>query len=183
MTVTELSIAGTCDPRFEAVRTTFRENFETRGDVGASVAITLDGEPVVDLWGGWADGARTQPWEQDTIVNVYSATKGVLATCMHMLVDRGLLDLDAPVASYWPEFAQAGKQTLPVRYLLSHQRRAGARTGRGGVRLAHDDPRTRGTGAMVGARHEPGLPRRHLRLVERRGPAPDHGPDVQPLRA
>lgn len=121
MTVTELSIAGTCDPRFEAVGAAFRENFEQRGDVGASVAITLDGVPVVDLWGGWADGARTRPWQQDTIVNVYSATKGVLATCMHMLVDRGLLDLDAPVASYWPEFAQAGKQTLPVRYLLSHQ--------------------------------------------------------------
>ncbi|MEX2229133.1 MAG: serine hydrolase domain-containing protein [Dehalococcoidia bacterium] len=121
MTATEIPIAGTCDARFDGVRTAFRENFDTRGDVGASVAITIDGEPVVDLWGGWADGARKRAWQRDTIVNVYSATKGVLATCMHMLVDRGLIDLDAPVATYWPEFAAAGKATLPVRYLLSHQ--------------------------------------------------------------
>jgi CubicO group peptidase (beta-lactamase class C family) len=121
MTTTETPIAGTCDARFSAVRTVFEENFAKRGDVGASVAITIDGEPVVDLWGGWADAARTRRWERDTIVNVYSSTKGMLALCLHMLADRGLLDLDAPVARYWPEFAQAGKESLPVRYLLTHQ--------------------------------------------------------------
>jgi CubicO group peptidase (beta-lactamase class C family) len=75
----------------------------------------------VDLWGGYMDAARTRPWERDTIVNVWSTTKGIVATCAHRLVDRGLLELDAPVAKYWPEFAQAGKEDIPVRFLLSHQ--------------------------------------------------------------
>jgi len=81
----------------------------------------VDGEMVVDLWAGHADAAHTRPWERDTIVNVYSTTKGMTAICAHRLVDQGLLDLDAPVAKYWPEFAQAGKEELPVRYLLSHR--------------------------------------------------------------
>jgi CubicO group peptidase (beta-lactamase class C family) len=81
----------------------------------------VDGETVVDLWAGSADKAGTRPWERDTIVNVYSTTKGMTAICAHRLVDQGLLDLDAPVAKYWPEFAQAGKEALPVRYLLSHR--------------------------------------------------------------
>ena len=75
----------------------------------------------IDIWAGYADAAQTRPWERDTIVNVYSTTKIMTALCAHILVDRGLLDLDAPVSQYWPEFAQAGKQNLPVRYLLSHQ--------------------------------------------------------------
>lgn len=113
-------VEGECDPRFERVRRTFEKSFEA-GEVGAAVAITLDGRPVVDLWGGFADAARTRPWQRNTIVNVYSTTKGVTAICAHRLVETHRLDLDAPVARYWPEFAQAGKERMPVRFLLSHQ--------------------------------------------------------------
>ena len=116
-----VNIEGHCDPRFRAVEDAFRENFERFGEVGASVAILVDGEAVVDLWGGHMDAARTKAWDRDTIVNVWSTSKGITATCIHRLVDQGRLDLEAPVAKYWPEFAQAGKETLPVRYLLSHQ--------------------------------------------------------------
>jgi CubicO group peptidase (beta-lactamase class C family) len=116
-----MTIDGNCDPRFAPVREAFADNFKSRGDVGAAVAVTIDGKPVVDLWGGYADKARTRPWGRDTIVNVYSATKGVAATCLNRLVDQGRVDLDAPVARYWPEFAQAGKERLPVRWLLSHR--------------------------------------------------------------
>ncbi|MFC8271094.1 serine hydrolase domain-containing protein [Streptomyces sp. NPDC057271] len=115
------AIEGHCDPRFAAVRETFEANFRTRDELGAAVAVRLHGETVVDLWGGWADPARTRPWKRDTVVNVWSTTKGVTALCAHLLADRGLLDLDAPVASYWPEFAAAGKEALPVRHLLSHR--------------------------------------------------------------
>ena len=114
------TVEGRCDARFERVRRVFEKSFE-KGEVGAAVAITLDGEPVVDLWGGFADAARTRPWQRNTIVNVYSTTKGVTALCAHRLVEAGKLDLDANVARYWPEFAQAGKGSIPVRWLLSHQ--------------------------------------------------------------
>jgi CubicO group peptidase (beta-lactamase class C family) len=114
------TLRGRCDTRFEGLRGVFEKGFE-KGEVGAAVAVTLGGEPVVDLWGGFADAARSRPWARDTIVNVYSTTKGVTALCAHRLVEAGKLDLDAPVARYWPEFAQAGKGQLPVRYLLSHQ--------------------------------------------------------------
>jgi len=116
-----IEIRGECDERFSAVKEAFAKNFETDEEVGASFAATIDGEFVVDIWAGYADAAQTRPWERDTIVNVYSTTKAMTALCALMLVDRGLLDLDAPVARYWPEFAQAGKEKLPVRYLLSHQ--------------------------------------------------------------
>jgi CubicO group peptidase (beta-lactamase class C family) len=92
-----------------AVREAFADNFATRGDVGAAVCVYVEGTPVVDLWGGYANAARTRPWHQDTTVSVASTTKGMVALCTHMLVERGLLDLDAPVARYWPEFAQADK--------------------------------------------------------------------------
>ena len=85
------------------------------------MAFVLDGESVVDLWGGWCDAERSRPWGRDTLANVFSTTKGMTALCAHQLVERGQLDLDAPVARYWPEFAQAGKGDLPVRWLLSHQ--------------------------------------------------------------
>lgn len=114
-------IEGTCGERFRRVRETFAANFENGGEIGAAVAVTLDGAPVVDLWSGHADAARTRPWTRDTLVNVYSTTKGLTAICAHRLVDQGKLDLDSPVARYWPEFAQAGKDKLPVRFLLSHQ--------------------------------------------------------------
>ncbi|MEU6883582.1 serine hydrolase domain-containing protein [Streptomyces sp. NPDC046712] len=115
------AIEGHCDPRFSAVRDAFEANFRTRDELGAAVTVQVHGETVVDLWGGWADAARTRRWERDTVVNVWSTTKGVTALCAHLLADRGLLDLDAPVASYWPEFGAAGKEKLPVRHLLSHR--------------------------------------------------------------
>ena len=114
-------LQGSCDPRFAAVRGAFAENFTKRGSVGAAVCVYVDGKPVVDLWGGFADAARTRPWERDTIVSVASTTKGLTTLCTHMLVERSVLDLDAPVDRYWPEFAQAGKEAIPVRWLLSHR--------------------------------------------------------------
>jgi CubicO group peptidase (beta-lactamase class C family) len=116
-----VAVEGLCDSRFQAVRDAFAENFERRGEVGATVAITVNGKPVVDLWAGYADAARTRPWTRDTIVNIASSTKGLTAICAHRLADRGLLDLEAPVARYWPEFAQEGKAAIPVHYLLSHR--------------------------------------------------------------
>ena len=116
-----VKIEGTCDPKFSRVKDAFAENFEKRSEVGAAAAVVLDGKSVVDIWGGYADKAATRPWTRDTLVNVYSTTKGVTAICAHRLVDKGLLDIDAPVAKYWPEFAQAGKDKLPVRFLLSHR--------------------------------------------------------------
>jgi len=112
---------GSCEPRFRKVREAFEENFASRGEVGAAVALTIDGKSVVDLWGGFADKQRSRPWTRDTIVNVYSTTKGLTAICAHRLIDQGKIDIDAPVAKYWPEFAQAGKDKLPVRFLLSHR--------------------------------------------------------------
>jgi CubicO group peptidase (beta-lactamase class C family) len=114
-------VEGHCDARFNSVKDAFAQNFRLHGEVGASVAAMIDGRMVVDLWAGDADGARTRPWERDTIVNVYSTTKGMVAVCAHRLVEQGRLDVDAPVARYWPEFAQAGKELLPVRYLLCHK--------------------------------------------------------------
>jgi CubicO group peptidase (beta-lactamase class C family) len=116
-----LTIDGHCDPRFTAVREQFFANFTERGDVGAAVCVYQDGVRVVDCWGGHADAARTRPFGPDTIVSVASTTKGMVALCAHMLAERGKLDLDAPVARYWPEFAAAGKQDIPVRWLLSHR--------------------------------------------------------------
>ena len=117
----KIEIQGECDPRFAAVREAFEVNFAEHAEVGAAVAVTVDGEAVVDLWGGLATREPERAWERDTIVNVWSTTKGMTAICAHMLADRGLLDYDAPVAQYWPEFAQQGKESLPVRWLLSHQ--------------------------------------------------------------
>lgn len=114
-------IHGSVADGFELVREAFARNFSEHGEVGASCALTLDGRTVVDLWAGMADKEGARGWESDTIVNVYSTTKGLTALCAHMLADQGRLDLDAPVTEYWPEFGQAGKQSMPVRYLLTHQ--------------------------------------------------------------
>jgi len=111
---------GECDPAFQRVRDVFAELLDTR-ECGAGVAVRVRGRAVVDLWGGFADRKRTRPWERDTIVPVYSTTKGMASLCVHRLVDRGELDLDAPVARYWPDFADAGKGAIPVRFLLSHR--------------------------------------------------------------
>jgi CubicO group peptidase (beta-lactamase class C family) len=116
----EHTVSGSVAPGFEPVRTTFQLNFEKNAEVGAAVHVTIDGAPVVDLWGGTADAEGKRPWNADTIVNVWSTTKGWLALAMHMLAERGLLDLEAPVARYWPAFAQNGKGGVLVRHLLTH---------------------------------------------------------------
>ncbi|WP_186762924.1 serine hydrolase domain-containing protein [Lentzea tibetensis] len=115
-----MSIQGTCDPQFSEVRSEFERNFAERGEVGASVHVTIDGAPVVDLWGGVADPATSRPWTEDTVVHVWSCTKGATSLCAHILASRGLLDLNAPVSYYWPEFAQNGKENVLVRHLLNH---------------------------------------------------------------
>ena len=112
-------VSGRCDPRFSGVLDAFLENFTARDEVGASVCLTLDGQTVVDLWGG-VKTRGGDPWAQDTVCVVYSCTKGASATCAHMAVDRGLLDLDAPVTNYWPEFGQAGKEAARVSMMLDH---------------------------------------------------------------
>ncbi len=117
----EVSVDGHVAPGFEGVRQAFEDNFRVRGDVGASVAVHVDGELVVDLWGGVADPATGRAWERDTTTLVYSATKGATAILLHALAEAGVVDLDAPVADYWPEFAAGGKAAVPVRMLLTHQ--------------------------------------------------------------
>jgi CubicO group peptidase (beta-lactamase class C family) len=112
---------GICDARFQEVRDEFVRNFTERGEVGASVCVIVEGRTVVDLWGGVADRHTRRPWQRDTIGLVWSSTKGATALCAHMLVSRGLLDLDRTVSSYWPEFGQAGKESITVRMLLDHQ--------------------------------------------------------------
>jgi CubicO group peptidase (beta-lactamase class C family) len=115
-------VQGTCDERFGQVLDAFRFNFDELRDVGASVAVTLDGQTVVDLWGGTCttDAGERQPWEEDTIVNVWSSTKTMSYIVTLMLADRGLLDLDAPVADVWPEFAVNGKGAINTKHLLAH---------------------------------------------------------------
>jgi CubicO group peptidase (beta-lactamase class C family) len=113
-------IHGSCDARFERVRDLFTQQLDDPEEVGASLAVTLGGRTVVDLWGGHADAARTRPWQADTLVNLFSTTKGMAALCAHRLADQSKLDLDAPVAKVWPEFAQADKGAIPVRWLLDH---------------------------------------------------------------
>ena len=114
-----MEIYGTCKPGFEAVQDAFEANFAEGLEIGAAAAVTLDGEFVVDIWGGDAD-REGSPWQRDTIVNVYSTTKTMAAICMLMLADRGELDFDAPVAEYWPEFAQNGKEGVLVSHVMAH---------------------------------------------------------------
>lgn len=116
----EILINGTCDPAFAAVRDEFEKNFANRGEIGAAVSVYKDGAKVVDLWGGYKDAERTVPWAEDTIVIMNSLAKSMSSLCVHILIDRGLVEFDAPVATYWPEFAQAGKEGVLVRHVLSH---------------------------------------------------------------
>ncbi len=114
-----MEIHGTCEPKFAAVQDAFAANFAEGLEMGAAAAMTVDGEFVVDIWGGDADTGGA-PWRRDTIVNVYSTTKTMAATCMLMLADRGELDFGAPVARYWPEFAQNGKEGVLVSHVMAH---------------------------------------------------------------
>jgi CubicO group peptidase (beta-lactamase class C family) len=116
-----MAVEGTCEDRFSQVRAEFERNFAERGEVGASACVTVDGQTVVDLWGGDADPSTGRAWERDTIGVVWSCTKGAVALCAHMLAARGKLDFDAPVADYWPEFAKGGKDAVTVRMALNHQ--------------------------------------------------------------
>ncbi|MDV7354858.1 serine hydrolase domain-containing protein [Rhodococcus oxybenzonivorans] len=113
-------IGGVCDSRFSALQEALKDNLDSGEDLGASIVVTLDGAPVVDIWGGWSDATHTTEWGRDTITNVWSCTKTVTALAALVLVDRGLLDVYAPVARYWPEFAANGKGDVEVRHLLSH---------------------------------------------------------------
>jgi CubicO group peptidase (beta-lactamase class C family) len=113
-------LGGTCSARFDPLRELFAAKLASGEDLGASLAVNIDGEMVVDLWGGWADEARTVPWAENTITVVFSTTKTMTSLAALVLVDRGELDLDANVARYWPEFAARGKAGIKVRHLLSH---------------------------------------------------------------
>lgn len=118
---TDIEVFGTCDPWFEPVREAFSAHFREGLEHGASVALSVDGRLVVDLWAGVASRRTGALWGRDTIVNLYSATKGVSALTLHLLADAGLLELDAPVARYWPEFAAEGKGGITVTDVLSHR--------------------------------------------------------------
>jgi CubicO group peptidase (beta-lactamase class C family) len=116
-----MTIDGSVANEFGPVREAFEQNFAERGEVGAAVCVYRDGHPVVDLWGGTADAATGEPWQQDTIVLVYSSTKGVTSICANALIERGLLNPEAPVAALWPEFGANGKERITVGQVLSHQ--------------------------------------------------------------
>ena len=113
-------IQGFCDERFAGVRDVLSANLDTGADLGASVAITIEGKPIVDMWGGWVDQAKTKAWSENTITNVWSTTKTMTSLSALVLVDRGDLDVYAPVAKYWPDFAANGKEDIEVRHLMSH---------------------------------------------------------------
>ena len=113
-------VHGTFDARFEVLRDVLHRNLDSGADLGASVAVVIEGTPVVDLWGGWADHEATRPWERDTITNVWSSTKTMIAISALVLADGGDLDVFETVAHYWPEFAANGKADIEVRHLLSH---------------------------------------------------------------
>ena len=113
-------IEGQCEERFEKLRTFFKEFVDSEEELGASLCVDIDGKTVVDLYGGFADEARTKPWEKDSITNIFSSSKAVTALAGLMLIDRGLLDPNEKVAKYWPEFAANGKENVLVRHILSH---------------------------------------------------------------
>lgn len=117
----EFTIDGYCDTKFAAVRDAYETNFRVEEEVGSCVSVVIDGVAVVDLWGGWKDEACTKPWERDTILCMMSVSKGISAITFNVLIDRGLVELDAPIAKYWPEFGQAGKEKIPVRFALDHR--------------------------------------------------------------
>ena len=114
-------VQGDCDPRFARVRDAFQDNFAAGSETGAALAVQLNGEPVLDLWGGWMDAKHSRAWQRDTLVCCYSVGKAVSAILLWRLVERGVLDIDGRVADHWPEFAAAGKEDVRIRWLLSHQ--------------------------------------------------------------
>ena len=166
-------IGGAVEPGFEAVADAFRANFEQHGEVGAATAVYVGGRKVVDLWGGVADVDAGTPYTEDSLQLVFSTTKGATAACANLLAQRGELDMDAPVAEYWPEFKAAGKADIPVRWLLCHK--AGLPYVDATLTLEEAlawEPMIRALEAQAPV-WEPGtrarLPRHHLRLAGRRG--------------
>lgn len=119
--MTGTPIDGFCDPAFGALRDAFVQNFASRGEPGAAIALALDGHVVADLWGGWRDAARTKPWKRETLVNFFSVSKALCTIAVLRLAEQGKLDLDAPVARVWPEFAQAGKGAITTCHILAHR--------------------------------------------------------------
>lgn len=115
-----VQVHGQCSDKFAGVKTAFESNFSTYDEIGASVAITVEGEFVVDLWGGHLDREQTKPWEENTIANVWSSTKTMAAMSLHLLADRGDVDFHAPVTKYWPEFGANGKDKVEVRHFMAH---------------------------------------------------------------
>ena len=116
-----VTVNGSCAPGFELVRDAFETNFRERAEIGAAVAVWVDGELAVNLWGGTTDAKRRKPWQQDTLASIFSGSKALTSTCIHLLADRGELNLHSPVAEYWPEFAQAGKQDITVAMVMGHR--------------------------------------------------------------
>ena len=171
-----VDISGTCASNLAAVKDAFAANFAQNGDVGASVAVVKDGELVVDLWGGIRTHARTTPWKHDTIINVFSTTKTMSCLSLLVLVSRGLVDVDAPVEKYWPEFGQNGqKQRARAASAVAHRRSAGmgsAPRRHRPVRLGQGHRTARRAGDVVGARLEVRLPRHHAGQPRRRSGAP-----------
>ncbi len=117
----KISVNGFCDPAFEKVKQAFLNNFKAKKEIGAAVSVLIEGEKVVDIWAGYSDYKKQKPWQSDTLANIFSATKGVTAICALRLVEQGKLDLDEPVATYWPEFGVNGKEKITVRMLLNHR--------------------------------------------------------------
>ena len=163
-------VSGFCDQQFAPLRAEFERQLDSGAELGTSLAVTVAGVPVVDLWGGWADAERTKPWEHDTITCVWSTTKTITAIAALTLVDKGELDLFAPVARYWPEFGANGKERVEVRHLLSHVRGVGLGAALSvcrGLRLEGVDGTAGRSSAVVGARLSIGLPLHHVRAPRR----------------
>ena len=114
-------VDGSCAREFERVRVAFERNFLDRNEVGAAVAVWVEGELVVNLWGGTADGVGTTPWQQNTLASIFSGSKALTSSCVHLLADRGEIDLYSPVADYWPEFGCAGKQDITIAMVMGHR--------------------------------------------------------------
>jgi CubicO group peptidase (beta-lactamase class C family) len=140
-----LAVDGRVDPRFASVRDEFLENFASRNELGGGVCVFVDGRCVVDLWGGWRDVAASRPWRHDTLVDVFSVGKGLLATAVARLVDVGRLVVDEPLCARWPAFAAAGKESVTLRHVLSHT------AGLPALRDQLDDEVVFDPGAMRGA--------------------------------
>lgn len=143
-------VEGHCDPKFQRLRDAFAENFASRGEPGAAVTVAMDGRVVADLWGGWRDAARAKPWQRDTLVNFFSVSKALCTIALLRLVERGQVELDAPVAALWPEFGEPrfGKEAVTPRHVLSH------RAGLPAIRKAMPDGAALDWARMIGALEE-----------------------------